>query len=96
MTLSKLLDDFIVSITGATTRAPDEYPAQGAWTYESNRADILELWSQILPKIKKDIEQANFVDLKIKEAFAAFDEGDKARGRQALWDIYNAKPERLR
>lgn len=80
----------------AASYAPDEYPEWSYSSYASQKTDILDLWSKIFPRITKDVGQANFVDQKIKEAFAAFDDGDKARGRQALWDIYNAKPERLR
>lgn len=96
MTLAKTFEDFIGAVANAATYAPDEYPEWSYASYDIHKTDILNFWSQILPRIKKDLEQANFVDQKVKEAFSAFDEGDKARGRQALWDIYNAKPEKMR
>jgi hypothetical protein len=92
--LVKLLDDFVCSIANAMTYAPDSYPA---WrTYEDHMADLNDLWSKIQPRLKRDIEQAHFVDVKLKEMFKAFDAKDKEKGCAAACEIYNSKVEKFR
>ena len=96
MSLREKLKDLSGYVSIAATDAPDEYPDWGYITYESNMTYIKELWVDISPRLKKDIEKANFVDHKLVEMFVAFEAGDKAKGRQAAWDIYNSEVEKLR
>jgi len=95
MSLSERLKDFAGALTSATD-GPDDYPDWGYVTYESNMADLKELWSEIRPQLKRDLEQAEFVDGKLQEMFAAFDEGEKDKGRAAVWAIYNSDVKKLR
>ena len=87
--LSEKLLDFAGSVSVAITEAPDEYPEWRYITYEGHMADIKELWSEIRPKLKRDVEKADFIEGKLQEAFAAFDAGEKEVGRKALLAIYN-------
>lgn len=89
MSLREKLDDFAGAVGRAGTDAPDEYPEWSYITYESNMADIRELWMEIRPKLKRDVDKALFIDNKLQEAFSAFDANEKEKGRDAMWDIYN-------
>jgi hypothetical protein len=59
-------------------------------------ADLKELWAAIRPQLKRDLEQAEWVDAKLQEMFAAFDAGEKDKGRKAAWALYNAGLTKLR
>ncbi len=65
-------------------------------TYESHMADLKELWSEIRRQITSDVEKVRFIDQKLQEMFAAFESGEKDKGRKAAWSIYNLKVETLR
>lgn len=89
------LRDFAGALTSATF-APDEYPSFGYVTYESNMADLKELWGEIRPKLKTDLNKAAFIDDKLQEAFAAFEANEKEAGQDAILAIYNLGVKRLR
>lgn len=95
MSLKERLEDFAGALTVAVD-APDDYPFPEFQSYESNMADLKELWTEIRPQLKRDLEQAAFIDAKLVEMRAAFDAGDKDTGRRAVWAIYNLKVEKLR
>jgi hypothetical protein len=95
MSLTETLSDFAGALTSATD-APDEYPAWGYVTYESNMADLKELWGKIRPKLKRDLEQAEFVDSKLQEAFDAFMVNEKDKGRKAILAVYNLNVKQFR
>src|SRR3954454_9179364 len=89
------LRDFSGALTSATF-APDDYPAWGYVTYESNMADLKELWAEIRPKLKKDLDKAEFIDGKLQEAFTAFEANEKEKGQDAILAIYNLEVKKLR
>ncbi len=94
MSLREMLADFAGQIAVATSDAPDEYPE---WSdgYEAHMADIKGLWAAIRPQLKRDLEQAEFIDGKLLEMFAAFDAGEKDKGQKAAWMLYNAEVSKL-
>lgn len=97
--LEETLQKFGDAITLATSDAPDEYLlSQYGYEglYETHMADLKELWDAIRPQLKRDLEQAEWVDGKLQEMFAAFDAGQKEQGRKAAWAIYNAEVTELR
>jgi hypothetical protein len=96
MSLRQILDDFAGSIGSAATNAPDEYADWSSITYETNMADIKELWASIRPQLKRDLGKAEWVDSKLQEMISAFDAGEKERGRKAAWALYNAEVTKLR
>lgn len=96
MSLREHLQNFGDSIAGATMNAPDEYPEWSNLTYETHMADLKDLWATIRPQIKRDLVQAEFVDNKLQEMFAAFDAGEKDKGRKAAWALYNSDVAKLR
>jgi hypothetical protein len=95
MSLKEKLADFAGALSSATS-APDDYPFPEYVNYQSNMTDLKELWAEIRPQLKHDVEKAGFIDDKLQEMFAAFEEGDKEKGRKAAWAIYNADVKKLR
>lgn len=96
MSLREDLQNFVDSIGAAGSNAPDEYAEWSSWTYETHMTDIKGLWAFIRPQLKRDLEQAEFVDNKLQEMFAAFDAGEKDKGRKVAWALYNAEVVKLR
>ena len=72
---------------GAATRAPDEYPEWGHWTYESHMADIRDLWARARPQLRKNMTDAERVEQTLQAMFLAFDRGDKQAGRKLALEI---------
>jgi hypothetical protein len=96
MSLKERLRNFNDSISGATNYPPDDYPEWSSLTFESHMADLKELWTEIRPQLKRDLDKAEFVDSKLREMMEAFDAGEKQRGRDIAWDLYNFDLEKLR
>lgn len=96
MLLVETLKDFAGAVSTAATHAPDEYPEWRYGNYNSTKADIEDLWLQIRAKLKRDTDKIAFIDEKLSEAFAAFDVGEKERGRKAMWAVYNLGLRELR
>jgi len=94
--LAELLDDFAGVVSGMASSAPDEYPEWSYDSYESQVADIQQLWSAIRPRLNRDLAEAAFVDQKLQEALQAFREERKDTGRNAMWAIYNLGVKELR
>lgn len=95
MTLKERLEDFAGALSIAVD-APDGYQFPEFQDYESNMADLQNLWAEIRPQIKRDLEQVEFIDAKLLEIRAAFDAGEKDQGRKAVMAIYNLKLAKLR
>ena len=89
MSLRRLLNDLSGSITLATTYPPDEYPEDLPLTYEKHKADIKQLWEDIRPRLKQDVGKIEVLDRQFDAMFAAFDVGNKKRGREVAWDLWN-------
>ena len=94
MPLSERLADFAGALSSAVD-APDEYPFPEYVNFESNMADLRALWAEIRPQLVRDPDKAQLVDRKLTEMFAAFESGEKAKGRAAVMTIYNLKVETL-
>jgi hypothetical protein len=96
MSFTQSIQNFGDSIAGATMNAPDEYPVWSSLTYETHMADLKNLWNEIRPQLKRDLEKAQWVDVTLQEMFHAFDAGQKVLGRKAAWALYNAEVTKLR
>jgi hypothetical protein len=96
MNLVEKLDRFACAVTTATSCAPDDYPEFVYTDYAKNKANILTLWSEVEPLLKRDLDKVAFISQRLREGFEALDAGKKEEGRQAMWDIYNAHPDKLR
>jgi hypothetical protein len=93
--LTELLKDFAGALASATD-APDGYPEWGYVTYESNMRDLKQLWAEIRPKLKRDVERVEDINGMLQEMFDAFESGDRDRGRASVWALYNSDVKRLR
>lgn len=96
MPFKEKLDDFAGAIGAAGTSAPDRYAPSSYWTYETHMTDLKELWAEIRPQLKRDVDKAQFIDNKLQEMFAAFEAGQKEKGQDAAWAIYNLEVKKLR
>lgn len=96
MPLSEVLKDFAGAVATALACAPDDYKEYSYDNYENNKADIFDLWSKIQPGLKRDLDKAEFIDDRLRAAFAAYDKGDKDTGQRAMADIYNLQVKKLR
>jgi hypothetical protein len=96
MNLAEKLDDFAGALTVAISCAPNDYPEFVYSDYIKNKADLLKLWSEIEPRLKRDLDKAAYITQRLHEGFEAYDAGDKEAGEQAMLDIYNLHPKKLR
>ncbi|MGN5725142.1 hypothetical protein ACNQOS_07790 [Acinetobacter calcoaceticus] len=99
MSLKEKLGELTDSLVTVAHCAPDDYdewllkyfPTQEA-IHEERIKDLRELWSEIRPKIKKDLVKADYVGVKLQEMTDAFDKGDKSEGQKIareLADLYD-------
>ncbi|MND52033.1 hypothetical protein D3C81_348000 [compost metagenome] len=98
MSLREKLGELTDSLVSVAHCAPDNYdewlleyfPTQAA-IHEEEIKELRALWSEIRPKIKKDLVKADYVGLKLQEMIDAFDKGDKVEGKKIareLADLY--------
>jgi hypothetical protein len=79
---------FKESVAVATGCPPDEYPEwNSGWA--NHRADLLALWSDVKPRLKRDLDKAELIDQKLAAAFESFDRGQREPGRSLMFEIYN-------
>lgn len=89
MSLIERLKDLSGAVAAAASDAPDDYPEWSYHTYAGNMEDIMDLWAQIRPQRRRDASKIPWIDAKFQEPFDAFAAGEKEKGRQAMWDLYN-------
>ena len=99
MSLKEKLGELEDSLVTVEYCAPNNYngwifeyfPTQEA-IHEEQMQDLRVLWSEIRPKIKKDLVKADYVGVKLQEMMDAFNRGDKDEGKKItgeLADLYN-------
>ncbi|KCX93032.1 hypothetical protein J572_4268 [Acinetobacter baumannii 1499986] len=99
MSLKEKLGELEDALLTLAHCAPDDYnewrleyfPTQEA-IHEEEIKDLRALWSEIRPKIKKDLVKADYVGVKLQEMMDAFDKGDKDEGKKIageLADLYD-------
>ena len=99
MSLKEKLGELEDALMTLAHCAPDDYdewrleyfPTQEA-IHEERMKDLRELWSEIRPKIKKDLVKADYVEIKLQEMMDAFNRGDKDEGKKIageLADLYD-------
>ena len=87
--LSESLMLFKDSVVAGTINAPDNYPDWDTSGYKTHRADLIALWSEIKPRIRRDVDKAEVVDAKLAAALASFDKGEREPGQALMVEIYN-------
>jgi hypothetical protein len=78
--LTEALSLFKDNVVGGTIRAPDNYPDWNTRGYAGHRADLLELWAEIKPRLKRDFDKAAYIDEHLSEALECFDRGEREPG----------------
>lgn len=87
--LAETLMLFKDSVVMGTIDAPDKYPDWDTGGYRTHRANLVTLWSEIKPRIKRDLDKVAFIDAKLAEALASFDKGEREPGQSLMVEIYN-------
>jgi hypothetical protein len=70
-------------------RAPDNYPEWDKYGFRRHREDLLSLWSEIKPRLKRDLDKAAFIEEHLMLAIASFDRGEREPGQSLMVEIYN-------
>jgi hypothetical protein len=87
--LAQALQLFTENVVGGTLRAPNNYPDWDTGGYRTHRADLLNLWSEIKPRIKQDLDKVAFIDEHLALAIESFDRGEREPGQSLMVQIYN-------
>ncbi len=89
MSLAETLERFAENVVRSTIRAPDNYPDWDTLGYASHRSELLRLWSEIKPRIKRDFDNVAVIDEHLALAIASFDRGEREPGQSLMVKIYN-------
>jgi hypothetical protein len=89
MKLTEALQLFKECVVGATIDAPDNYPEWNNLGYPHHRSELLRYWAEAKPRIVRDLDKVEFIDAKLAEALASFDQGDREPGQSLMFEIYN-------
>lgn len=89
MKYAELLDVFTGNVARATGYSPNDYPDWDTLGYAHHRSELLDHWSQIRSKIEHDTDKIVFINEKLAEAIASFDDGKQEPGRKLMFEIYN-------
>jgi hypothetical protein len=87
--LTENLQLFTDAVVSGTLRPPDNYPDWNTRAYAGHREDLLSLWSEIKPRLKRDLDKAAFVEEHLMLAIASFDRGEREPGQSLMVEIYN-------
>jgi hypothetical protein len=88
-TFSESLMLFKEAVASGTMRAPDNYPEWDKFGFPRHKEDLVTLWAEIRPRLKRDLEEAAFIDEHLKLALESFDRGDREPGQSIMCKIYN-------
>jgi hypothetical protein len=89
MSLRESIQLFKENVAGATGRAPDNYPEWDPGGWPAHRAELLKYWSGAKSLIKRDLDKVAFIDAKLEQALASFDQGQREPGQSLMFEIYN-------
>jgi hypothetical protein len=87
--LAEALSLFKDNVVGGTIRAPDNYPDWNTRGYAGHRAELLELWAEIKPRLKRDLDKAAYIDEHLTQALESLDSGEREPGQSLMFKIYN-------
>lgn len=101
--LPEILADLSSDVSVAASDAPDEYPdylveicGSMEETYSDNKETLLSDWSEARALLKRDVDKVALIDAKLKEAFDAFDAGNRDTGRRIMREIHELDLRNLR
>jgi hypothetical protein len=87
--LVKALQLFKENVVGGTMQPPDNYPEWNRDGYSGHRKELLDLWAEIKPRLKRDLDKAEYIDEHLALAIASFDKGEREPGQSLMVKIYN-------
>jgi hypothetical protein len=87
--LAQTLLLFKDNVVGGTIRAPDNYPEWDTPGWASHREDLLSLWADIKPRLKRDLDKVAYIDEHLALAIESFDRGEREPGQSLMVKIYN-------
>lgn len=87
--LAETLELFTENVVSGTLRAPDNYPEWNTLGYARHRSELLRLWAEIKPRIKRDLDNVAYIDEHLTLAIASFDRGEREPGQSLMVKIYN-------
>ena len=89
MSLGETLERFAENVVGGTINAPDNYPEWNTLGYARHRSELLRLWGEAKPRIKRDLDKVAYIDEHLTLAIECFDRGDREPGQSLMVKIYN-------
>jgi hypothetical protein len=89
MSLPQTLTLFTENVVGGTIRAPDNYPEWNTRRWAGHREDLLSLWADIKPRLKRDLDKVAYIDEHLALAIESFDRGEREPGQSLMVKIYN-------
>jgi hypothetical protein len=89
------LNDFAACVAVAVGISPDAYPA---WSdgFKAHFAEIMLLWAEIRPQLRRDVEQAQRVDIVLQKMAAAVEVGDAGGFQEAARTLHRLDVSKLR
>ncbi len=87
--LAKKMQFFRENVVSGTINAPDNYPDWDKLGYARHRSEMLGLWAEIKPRIKRDFDNVAVIDEHLALAIASFDRGEREPRQSLMVKIYN-------
>jgi hypothetical protein len=86
--LDQSLQLFQDSVASAMVHSPDKYQAwHPGWPF--HRDDLLQLWADVKPRLKRDLHKVALIDEKLAAACESFDRDQREPDRSLMFEIYN-------
>jgi hypothetical protein len=82
--LSETLVLFREDVVGATVGAPHDCADWDTGGYKAHRADLLDRWSEIEPRIKGDLDKVIVIDQQLNDALTSFSRGEREPGQSLM------------
>jgi hypothetical protein len=89
MSLAQTLTLFTENVVGGTISAPDNYQEWDTLGWAGHREELLSLWADIKPRLKRDLDKVAYIDEHLALAIESFDRGEREPGQSLMVKIYN-------
>jgi hypothetical protein len=87
--LARTLSIFKDYVVGGTISAPDNYPEWNTRRWAGHREELLSLWADIKPRLKRDLDKVAYINEHLALAIESFDRGEREPGQSLMLKIYN-------
>ncbi|MDM0109325.1 hypothetical protein QTH97_30645 [Variovorax sp. J22R24] len=82
MGFTEILEDFAACVAVAARVAPDRYPGWSSG-WKGNLEEMMSLWNEIRPLLRRDVEQAQRIDSVLQEMVCVAEAGDTSGFQRA-------------